>query len=466
MRSSPILEYSPTALLILTFIGSTTAFVAATSGLVQNDLKRIVAFSTISQLGCALLFIIIIIFHILDYETTYYFPYSIVHSCFCSPFSVFNKNKLLVIKSRGTLINNLTNSFYYFSYYSVLPNRLNTALCVARLFTQGRGYSNTPSSAAEQSRNTAASCPSLTGCTPQAALLCRAEQMEEEEFNSGKSSSEINNALAKTSLNNNETKDRFYSLPTLSGHTIEANYIDKYIDFSYNGRKIIKQKYNNVQGIYLWVNNINNKSYVGKSVNLFNRLNKNYLSSNYIKKNKDKMAICAAIFKYDIKNFTFYILEVVSKDSTNTSFAGNPAKQGGEYLSQKENYWHSIINPTYNIQTIIKPFTGVNHYRFGKKVSESIRLKISKTLKGRVVSEEVRSNHITGARKKIVYCYDWDSGKFLMEFPGIRIMERAVNRNSSYIRHKLDKYKPFLCTIENVDYKMLLKSTKILNDSN
>jgi NADH-ubiquinone oxidoreductase chain 5 len=51
LRSSPLLEYSPTALLILTFIGSTTAFVAATSGLVQNDLKRIVAFSTISQLG-------------------------------------------------------------------------------------------------------------------------------------------------------------------------------------------------------------------------------------------------------------------------------------------------------------------------------------------------------------------------------------------------------------------------------
>ena len=51
LRSSPILEYSPTALLVLTFIGSTTAFVAATSGLVQNDLKRIVAFSTLCQLG-------------------------------------------------------------------------------------------------------------------------------------------------------------------------------------------------------------------------------------------------------------------------------------------------------------------------------------------------------------------------------------------------------------------------------
>jgi NADH-ubiquinone oxidoreductase chain 5 len=51
LRSSPILEFSPTALLVITLIGATTAFVGATSGLVQNDLKRIIAFSTISQLG-------------------------------------------------------------------------------------------------------------------------------------------------------------------------------------------------------------------------------------------------------------------------------------------------------------------------------------------------------------------------------------------------------------------------------
>jgi len=51
LRSSPILEYSPTALLVITLIGASTAFFAATSGLVQNDLKRIIAFSTISQLG-------------------------------------------------------------------------------------------------------------------------------------------------------------------------------------------------------------------------------------------------------------------------------------------------------------------------------------------------------------------------------------------------------------------------------
>jgi NADH-ubiquinone oxidoreductase chain 5 len=51
IRVSPILEFSGSALLIITLIGSSTAFFAATCGLLQNDLKRIIAFSTISQLG-------------------------------------------------------------------------------------------------------------------------------------------------------------------------------------------------------------------------------------------------------------------------------------------------------------------------------------------------------------------------------------------------------------------------------
>ena len=51
IRSSPLLEYAPTVLLVITIIGASTAFFAATCGLVQNDIKRIIAFSTISQLG-------------------------------------------------------------------------------------------------------------------------------------------------------------------------------------------------------------------------------------------------------------------------------------------------------------------------------------------------------------------------------------------------------------------------------
>lgn len=51
LRCSPILEYTPTVLLVITLIGASTAFFAATCGLLANDLKRIIAFSTISQLG-------------------------------------------------------------------------------------------------------------------------------------------------------------------------------------------------------------------------------------------------------------------------------------------------------------------------------------------------------------------------------------------------------------------------------
>src|SRR6202166_3371962 len=50
-RLSPLFELSPTAAAFVTFIGATTAIFAATVALVQNDIKRIVAYSTCSQLG-------------------------------------------------------------------------------------------------------------------------------------------------------------------------------------------------------------------------------------------------------------------------------------------------------------------------------------------------------------------------------------------------------------------------------
>jgi NADH-quinone oxidoreductase subunit L len=50
-RLSPLFSLSPTASAFVTIIGGTTAMFAATIGLVQNDIKRIVAYSTCSQLG-------------------------------------------------------------------------------------------------------------------------------------------------------------------------------------------------------------------------------------------------------------------------------------------------------------------------------------------------------------------------------------------------------------------------------
>jgi NADH-quinone oxidoreductase subunit L len=50
-RMSPLYEFAPFALGMVTFIGATTALFAATIGCVQNDIKRVIAYSTCSQLG-------------------------------------------------------------------------------------------------------------------------------------------------------------------------------------------------------------------------------------------------------------------------------------------------------------------------------------------------------------------------------------------------------------------------------
>ncbi|PZQ43895.1 MAG: NADH-quinone oxidoreductase subunit L [Micavibrio aeruginosavorus] len=50
-RMSPVFEYAPDALMVVCVIGACTAFVAATIGLTQFDIKRVIAYSTMSQLG-------------------------------------------------------------------------------------------------------------------------------------------------------------------------------------------------------------------------------------------------------------------------------------------------------------------------------------------------------------------------------------------------------------------------------
>jgi NADH:ubiquinone oxidoreductase subunit 5 (subunit L)/multisubunit Na+/H+ antiporter MnhA subunit len=51
IRLSPIFSMTPITLTLISIIGALTAFFAASSGLVQNDVKRVIAYSTSSQLG-------------------------------------------------------------------------------------------------------------------------------------------------------------------------------------------------------------------------------------------------------------------------------------------------------------------------------------------------------------------------------------------------------------------------------
>jgi NADH-ubiquinone oxidoreductase chain 5 len=51
IRCSALFENSPKTLFVVTLVGALTSFLASTVGLVQNDLKRVIAYSTCSQLG-------------------------------------------------------------------------------------------------------------------------------------------------------------------------------------------------------------------------------------------------------------------------------------------------------------------------------------------------------------------------------------------------------------------------------
>jgi NADH-ubiquinone oxidoreductase chain 5 len=72
LRTSPILEQSSTALLAVSCIGAITSLFAATVGLVQNDLKKVIAYSTCSQLGmmvlaCGLSSYNVALFHLVNH---------------------------------------------------------------------------------------------------------------------------------------------------------------------------------------------------------------------------------------------------------------------------------------------------------------------------------------------------------------------------------------------------------------
>jgi NADH:ubiquinone oxidoreductase subunit 5 (subunit L)/multisubunit Na+/H+ antiporter MnhA subunit len=58
-RSSFIYEHINNVLMFITIIGALTAIFASTTGLVQNDMKRVIAYSTCSQLGYMVLLVVL-----------------------------------------------------------------------------------------------------------------------------------------------------------------------------------------------------------------------------------------------------------------------------------------------------------------------------------------------------------------------------------------------------------------------
>ena len=92
IKCSPLFEYVPTVLSAIVFIGSATAFFSATVGLVQNDIKKVIAYSTCSQLGYMILACGLSSYHVS-------FFHLVNHAFF----------KALLFLSAGAIIHSLSN---------------------------------------------------------------------------------------------------------------------------------------------------------------------------------------------------------------------------------------------------------------------------------------------------------------------------------------------------------------------
>lgn len=114
IRSSPIIEFSSNTLIIITWIGAFTSIFAASTAILQNDLKRVIAYSTCSQIGylficCGLSAYDISIFHLINHA---FFKALLFLSAGAILHSTFDQQDL---RKFGILI-----SFVPFSYFAIL----------------------------------------------------------------------------------------------------------------------------------------------------------------------------------------------------------------------------------------------------------------------------------------------------------------------------------------------------------
>jgi NADH-ubiquinone oxidoreductase chain 5 len=113
IRCSQLFEYAPTILSLITFVGSITAFFAATAGVVQNDLKKVIAYSTCSQLGymvfsCGLSGYAVSLFHLANHA---FFKALLFLSAGCVIHSMSDEQDM---RKMGGLIKLLPLTYIYF----------------------------------------------------------------------------------------------------------------------------------------------------------------------------------------------------------------------------------------------------------------------------------------------------------------------------------------------------------------
>lgn len=143
----------------------------------------------------------------------------------------------------------------------------------------------------------------------------------------------------------------------------------------------------NKTGIYCFKNNVNNKIYIGSSVNLTTRFYSYYSLNNLTKK---RTPIHHALLKYGYSNFSLAILEYITDN---------------ENVLIREQYYFDLLKPEYNILKIAGSNLGFKHseetiafFKEYRVLSEEAKKNLALAATGRILSEETR-NKISSKHK-------------------------------------------------------------------
>jgi group I intron endonuclease len=241
----------------------------------------------------------------------------------------------------------------------------------------------------------------------------------------------LNKNINSSFVNNNTT--RFFSSKLEPFIIYNNSLLNKY--------NILKDNIDK-SGIYRWVNRINNKCYIGSSVNLHSRLlnyyNKNYLNKKLLIRNSH---IYRALLLYDYDNFNLEILEYCDRNS----------------VIEREQYYIDLLKPEYNILTKAGSSLGFKHstetlLKFkDRKLSPEALINLKKAKKGLVPRSPLRKiNHLlaTGHITNIINIKD-NSKK---TYNSIRAAARDIGVNHATL-------------INYINTNKLLKGIYLVTDS-
>lgn len=214
----------------------------------------------------------------------------------------------------------------------------------------------------------------------------------------------------KNNPNNNNSKDE------------KPNYIKVYIENPFNNRKLILELTKNQKGVYIWDNN--NHTYVGHSINLYNRIS-SYFMPSILKTKARRVLRYFNKYGFDNANLTIYIM------NKNSSL---------DEVVRLEQYFINTLNPSLNVDLV------ASSSGYHEPMSQEIRDKLRKE------------------RGTTVYVYNVEDFTLLHVYESKQHMYDSINIHHKTLSNCLNTGETYLDTFFfSLDFIEESENTNLLN---